>query len=50
VNAAKAAFLNAQKAFDGEAARLGLQNEQDVVNMVDEVRKEMWDKRNEDHA
>ena len=49
-NAAKVAFLNVQKAFGGEAIRLGLSNEQDVVNMVDEVRKEMWDKRHEDNA
>jgi len=49
-NAAKVAFLNAQKAFEGEAIRLGLSNEQEVVNMVDEIRKEMWDKRHEDNA
>lgn len=44
-NAAKVAFRNMQKAFAGEAERLGLKDEQDVVNMVDEVRQEMWDKR-----
>lgn len=44
-NAAKIAFTNMQKAFEGEAERLGLKDEQDVVNMVDEVRQEMWDKR-----
>lgn len=44
-NAAKVAFRKMQKAFEGEAERLGLKDEQDVVNMVDEVRQEMWDKR-----
>jgi len=44
-NAAKFAFRNMQKAFEGEAERLGLKDEQDVVDMVDEVRQEMWDRR-----
>lgn len=43
-NAAKIAFRNMQKAFEGEAEKLGLKDEQDVVNMVDETRQEMWDK------
>jgi len=38
-------FRNMQKAFEGEAEKLGLKDEQDVVDMVDEVRQEMWDKR-----
>lgn len=44
-NAAKIAFKNMQQAFEGEAERLGLKDEQDVVNMVDEIRQEMWDNR-----
>ncbi len=48
-NAAKIAFKNMQEAFEGEAERLGLKDEQDVVNMVDEVRQEMWDKRYADN-
>ena len=48
-NAAKIAFKNMQDAFKGEAERLGLKDEQDVVNMVDEVRQEMWDKRYADN-
>ena len=44
-NAAKVAFRNMRKAFEGEAERLGLKDEQDVVKMVDEVRQKMWDKR-----
>ena len=44
-NAARVAFRNMQEAFEGEAERLGLKDEQDVVDLVDEVRQEMWDKR-----
>ena len=42
-NAAKIAFANMQEAFKGEAERLGLKDDQDVVALVDEVRKEMWE-------
>ena len=49
VNAAKIAFANMQKAFAGEAERLGLKNEQDVVALVDEVREGMWKERYADH-
>ena len=42
-NAAKIAFAKMQEAFKGEAERLGLKDEQDVVALVDEVRKEMWE-------
>lgn len=48
-NATKIAFKNMQEAFEGEAERLGLKDEQDIVNMVDEVRQEMWDKRYADN-
>lgn len=48
-NAAKVAFRNMQKAFEGEAERLELKDEQDVVDMVNEVRQEMWDKRYADN-
>jgi len=44
-NAAKIAFANIRAAFAGEAERLGLKDEQDVVALVDEVREEMWVKR-----
>lgn len=46
-NAAMLALKEAQKAFQGEAERLGLKDEQDVVDMVREVRRETWE---EDHA
>jgi AbrB family looped-hinge helix DNA binding protein len=44
-NAAMLALKDIQEVFRGEAERLGLQNEQDVVKMVKEVRKEMWEER-----
>ena len=46
-NAAMPALKNAQYAFAGEAERLGLASEQDVVGMVKEVRREVWE---ENHA
>jgi len=48
-NAAKIAFANLQAGFQGEAARLGLENEQDVVRLVDEVREQMWKERYADN-
>ncbi|MDR2671537.1 MAG: AbrB/MazE/SpoVT family DNA-binding domain-containing protein [Oscillospiraceae bacterium] len=48
-NAAKIAFANMRTAFAGEAERLGLKDEQDVVALVDEVREEMWKERYADH-
>ena len=44
-NAAMVALKNAQDAFAGEAERLGLKTEQDVVALVKEVRREVWDER-----
>jgi AbrB family looped-hinge helix DNA binding protein len=44
-NATKIAFENMRRGFAGEAERLGLKDEQDVVALVDEVRKEMWEER-----
>jgi len=48
-NAAKVAFRNMQNAFESEAEKLGLKDERDVVDLVDEVRKEMWNKRYADN-
>ena len=45
-NAAKIAFANLRAGFAGEAERLGLQDESDVVALVDEVRAQMWEERN----
>jgi len=44
-NVAKIAFANMRQSFAGEAKRLGQNGEQDVVALVDEVRKEMWEER-----
>ena len=41
-NAAKLAFAKMRAAFAGEAERLGLKDESDVVALVDEIREEMW--------
>ena len=48
-NAAKIAFANMRAAFAGEAERLGLASEQDVVALVDGVREEMWKERYADN-
>jgi AbrB family looped-hinge helix DNA binding protein len=44
-NAAKIAFSHMRAAFAGEAERLGLKDERDVVALVDEVRGEIWEER-----
>ncbi len=44
MNASVNALLEAQKDFQGEAEKLGLQDEQDVVNLVKEIRAERGDK------
>jgi AbrB family looped-hinge helix DNA binding protein len=49
-NAAKIAFANMREAFAGEAERLGLKDERDVVALVDEVRGEMWEERYANNA
>ena len=41
VNASLLALERAQRAFAGEAERLGLKTEQDVADMVKDVRQEM---------
>jgi len=45
VNAAKIAFADLRAGFSGEAERLGLQSEDDVVALVDGVREKMWEER-----
>ena len=49
-NAAMIALRNAQASFAGEAERLGLINEQDVVSMVKEVRCEVREETNASNA
>jgi bifunctional DNA-binding transcriptional regulator/antitoxin component of YhaV-PrlF toxin-antitoxin module len=48
-NTAKIAFANMRTAFAGEAKRLGIKDEEDVVAIVDEVRELMWEERYADH-
>lgn len=43
MNASTDALLKAQEAFDGVAEELGIKNEQDVVNLVKEIRAERGD-------
>lgn len=43
MNASVNALKEAQKSFEGVADKLNLKNEQDVVNMVKEVREERSD-------
>lgn len=44
-NAVRVALKDVQTAFRGEAERLGLKNEQDVVNMIKEVRRKKANKK-----
>ena len=39
------ALKKAQDAFAGEAERLGLKTEQDIVDMIKTVRAQMWEER-----
>ena len=50
VNPLMLAITGAQRAFEGEAERLGLQSEDDVVALVKDVRREMWEEQNADRA
>jgi AbrB family looped-hinge helix DNA binding protein len=49
-NAFSAAFREMQAAMAGEAERLGLKDEDDVVAMVKEIRRERWEARHGDNA
>jgi AbrB family looped-hinge helix DNA binding protein len=49
-NSAMVALKEVQEAFSGEAERFELRDEQDVVDMVKEVRREMWEERHGGNA
>jgi AbrB family looped-hinge helix DNA binding protein len=49
-NAAMVAINRMQEAFAGEAERLGLQNEDDVVAMIKDIRRDRWEKKHADNA
>ena len=40
INATLAALKEAQKAFEGEAERAGINNEEDIARMIKEMRRE----------
>lgn len=44
-NSTKVALREVQEEFKGEAERLGLKTEDDSINLVKQVRKEMWEER-----
>ena len=48
-NAGMLALRAAQEAFQGEAERLGLKDEEDVVQLVKDVRREMWEEKHAGH-
>jgi AbrB family looped-hinge helix DNA binding protein len=50
VNPTMMALEKIGNAFEGEAERLGLENDDDVVAMIKEIRKESWEKNNESNA
>lgn len=49
-NSTRVALLEAQEAFSGEAERVGLNSEQDVVDMVKQIRKELKEEKNADNG
>jgi AbrB family looped-hinge helix DNA binding protein len=46
-NSAMVALREVQEAFKGEAERLGLKTDEDVVDLVKKVRSEMWEENHE---
>jgi len=49
-NAARLAFTRLQEAMEGEAERLGLRSEEDVVAMIKEIRRERWEEAHAGNA
>ena len=49
-NSVRVALKDVQDAFKGEAERLGLVNEQDVVTMIKEIRQEKQGRVDASHA
>lgn len=50
LNAGYVAIKEAQKAMEQEAEKVGLKNEEDVLELTKEVRKELWKQKYEDNA
>ena len=47
INSTMEALRQAQEAFEGEAARLGLEDEADVARMMSDFRAERYHERND---
>jgi len=50
VNPTVMALEKIGKVFEGEAERLDLESEDDVVAMIKEIRKDNWEKNNASNA
>ena len=50
LNANRLAFEQFQNSMAGAAVEAGITSEQDVVDIVREVRRQMWEERNEGHV
>ena len=50
MNSNRLAFEEFQRDMAGEAEKAGLNSEQDVVDLVKEVRGKMWEEQNEGNA
>ena len=49
-NASYLALTRLQEAMEGEAERLGLRSEEDVVAMIKEIRRERWEEAHAGNA
>ena len=50
LNANRLAFQQFQNSMVGAAAEAGITSEQDVVDIVKEVRRQMWEEHHEGHV
>lgn len=50
MNSNRLAFEQFQRDMAGVAEKAGLQSEEDVVDMVKQVRQKMWEERNDGNA
>lgn len=50
LNANRLAFTQFQKGMEGAAEEAGITSEQDVVDLVKQVRKQMWEEHHEGHV
>lgn len=50
LNSNRLAFEEFRREMEGEAERVGWENEQDVVDFCKEIRRELWEAQHEDNA